>query len=195
MAPPLRAWTGGLAVVLGLCTGTGWPAGRLDRNPCAAPARPDRLLEATVRRVIDGDTVVVDLANGRLERVRLVGIDTPEVHESKKFAREITRIGRDAATLRRLGLRAAAFTGALLPASRRIGLELDGEQRDGDGRLLAYVWRDDGVLVNLALLEAGQARLFTVPPNVRHANRFRACAAVTRAARRGLWAFADGRAR
>jgi endonuclease YncB( thermonuclease family) len=62
-------------------------------------------------------------------------------------------------------------------------------------RLLAYVWRDDGVLVNLALLEAGQARLLRIPPNVRHADRFRACARVARVARRGLWASADARGR
>ncbi len=182
-------------MLLGLWVGVGALPGAADGKPCAPPPRPDRLLDATVRRVIDGDTVVVDLANGRLERVRLVGIDTPEVHESKKLAGESARTGRDAATLHKLGLRAAAFTGALLPTSRRIGLELDVEQRDGDGRLLAYVWRDDGVLVNLALLEAGQARLLTMPPNVRHAERFRACAGAARVARRGLWATADARGR
>jgi micrococcal nuclease len=192
MASPLRAWTGSLAVVLGLCASMEVRAGGLDEHPCALPPRPDRLLEATVRRVIDGDTVVVRLADGRLERVRLVGIDTPEVHESKQLAREIARTGRDAATVQRQGLRAAAFTAALLPASRRIGLELDIEQRDRDERLLAYVWRDDGVLVNLALLEAGQARLLRIPPNVRHADRFRACAGAARAAERGLWADARG---
>ena len=39
----------------------------------------------------------------------------------------------------------------------------------------------------------GQARPLTIPPNVRHADGFRACAAAARAARRGLWASADGR--
>jgi micrococcal nuclease len=50
------------------------------------------------------------------------------------------------------------------------------------------VWRDDGTLVNLAILDAGYAGLLTIPPNVRHAERFRACLAAARAARRGLWA-------
>jgi micrococcal nuclease len=195
MPPPRRAWTGSLAVALGLCASMAVRAGGLDDQPCAPPLRPDHLLDATVRRVIDGDTVVVRRANGRLERVRLVGIDTPEVHESQTLAREIARSGRDAATVQRLGRRAATFTAALLPVSRRIALELDIQPRDQEGRLLAYVWRDDGVLVNLALLEAGQARLLTIPPNVRHADRFRACTVAARAARRGLWASADGRAR
>jgi micrococcal nuclease len=195
MAPSLPGWTAGLAVILGLSTGTGMPAGGVHRNRCSPPPQPDRLLEGTVRRVIDGDTVVVQLRGGRRERVRLIGIDTAELHESEKLTREIARTGRDSATLHRLGRRAAAFTTAWLPPGRRVGLELDVERRDRNERLLAYVWRADGILVNLALLEVGQAQLLTIPPNVRHADRFQACAAAARAARRGLWASADGRGR
>jgi micrococcal nuclease len=195
MAPPLGAWTAGLVVVLGLSTGTGMPAGGVHRNPCSPPPKPDRFLEGTVRRVIDGDTVAVQLRGGRKERVRLIGVDTPEVHESEKLTREIARTGRDPATLRRLGRRAATFTAALLPPGRRVRLELDVERHDRDERLLAYVWRDDGLFINLALLEAGQAQLLTIPPNVRHADGFRACAATARATRRGLWASSDGRGR
>jgi micrococcal nuclease len=196
MAPSLRGWTAGLAVILGLSTGTGMPAGGVHRNPCSPPLQPDRFLEGTVRRVIDGDTVVVQLWGGRRERVRLIGVDTPEVHESEKLTREMARTGHHSTTtLRRLGRRAAAFTAALLPAGRRVRLELDVERHDRDERLLAYVWRDDGLFINLALLEAGQARLLTIPPNVRHADRFRACATAARSSQRGLWASADGRGR
>jgi micrococcal nuclease len=195
MAPPLLAWSKGIAVVLGLYMGAGGSAGGLHRNPCSPPPQPDRFLEGTVRRVIDGDTIVVRLSDRRQERVRLIGADTAEVHESEKLTREVARTGRDSATLRGLGRRAAAFTAALLPPGSRVWLELDAERHDGDKRLLAYVWRTDGILVNLALLEAGQAQLLTIPPNVRYAYGFRACAAAARAARRGLWAFADGRSR
>jgi micrococcal nuclease len=192
MAPPLPAWTKGIAVVLGLCTGAGVSAGVLPRNPCSPPAQPDRFLEGTVRRVIDGDTIVVRLADRRLERVRLIGIDTPEVHASEKFTREMARTGRDATTLRGLGRRAAAFTAALLPPGGRVRLELDVERHDREGRLLGYVWRDDGLFINLVLVEAGLAQLLTIPPNVRHADRLRACAMAARVARRGLWASANG---
>lgn len=192
MAPSLRAWTGGLAVGLGLWVGVGGPAAAAASNPCASPPPPKGLVAATVRRVIDGDTLVVRVADGRDERVRLIGIDTPEIHESEKLARERARTGRDAPTLRRLGQRAAALTSAWLPVGRRIELEFDIEPRDRHGRLLAYVWRDDGRLVNLALLEAGQARLLTIPPNVRHADRFHDCAVAARAVPRGLWASASG---
>jgi micrococcal nuclease len=75
------------------------------------------------------------------------------------------------------------FTEALLPVGRRVRLELDVERYDRDKRLLAYVWRADGILVNLALLEAGHAQLLTISPNIRYADEFRACAAATRVAR------------
>jgi micrococcal nuclease len=180
-----------LVAFVGLRVGMGALPSAAGRNPCAPPPRPPGLLAATVRRVVDGDTAVVRLPDGRNERVRLIGIDTPEIHASEKLARESARTGRDADTLRRLGQRAAAFTSAWLPVGLRIGLELDIEPCDREGRLLAYVWRDDGTFINLALVEAGQARLLTIPPNVRHADRFRACAAAARTARRGLWASVD----
>jgi micrococcal nuclease len=192
MALSLRGWTRNLAALVGLWGGVGALPSVADLNPCAPPPQPHRFLQSTVRRVIDGDTVVVQLRGGRQERVRLIGVDTPEVHESEKLTREIARTGyHNATTLRRLGRRAAAFTAALLPPGRRVGLELDVERRDREGRLLAYVWRDDGLFINLALLEAGQARLLTIPPNVRHADRLRACAMAARAAQRGLWASED----
>ncbi len=188
MVHPLRARIGGLAVILGLGTGAVAPVDAASGPACAMPPRPDGLVPATVRRVVDGDTVVVRLKDRREELVRLIGVDSPELHESAKLAREAARTGRDAAAIQALGRRAARVTAGMLSPARRVDLELDVEHRDREGRLLAYIWREDGTLVNLALLDAGYARLLTIPPNVRHAHRFRACLAEARAARRGLWA-------
>ena len=63
-----------------------------------------------VKRVVDGDTLL--LTNG--ERVRLIGVDTPEVHESKKLHRDAERTGRDIKTIKALGKRASAFTKSLV---------------------------------------------------------------------------------
>lgn len=188
MVHPRRARIGGLAVILALATGAGASVDTASEPACAMPPRPAGLVPATVRRVVDGDTVSVRLEDRREELVRLIGIDSPELHESAKLAREAARTGRDAATIQALGRRAARVMAGMLPRGRRVDLELDAEPRDREGRLLAYVWREDGTLVNLALLDAGYARLLTIPPNVRHAHRFRACLAEARAARRGLWA-------
>jgi micrococcal nuclease len=136
----------------------------------AAPAG-DRI--GRVARIVDGDTIVVALA-GRNERVRYIGIDTPE---SVKPGAPVQCFAH-----------AAAAANARLVARERVRLVLDAEARDRFGRLLAYVYRvRDGRFVNAALVRDGYARTLTIPPNVRFAERFRDLAAQARRAGRGLW--------
>lgn len=149
------------------------------------PRQPDGLPRATVVRAIDGDTVVV-LTNGREDVVRLIGVDTPEVHESPRLDREVARSGRDRAAIRRLGKRAAQFTQDRL-LGRTVAIERDAELHDRYRRHLAYLWVDDDMLFNAEILRAGYARLMTVPPNVKYASYFRALERAAQAAGRGLW--------
>ena len=135
--------------------------------------------------VIDGDTVVVR-TGGREERVRLLGIDAPELHDSEKLAREVARSGRSPDAIQQLGA-AARRALADLVADRTVTIERDVEERDRYQRLLAWVWRDDGRLVNEEIVREGWAKTLTIPPNVRHIARLRAAQAEARAARRGLW--------
>ncbi|UDY36983.1 thermonuclease family protein [Dermatobacter hominis] len=129
---------------------------------------------ATVVRVVDGDTLVADLG-GAEERVRLIGIDTPE---SVKQGAPVECFGKEA----------SKHTGELLPEGTRVRLVLDVEERDRYERLLAYVYRaSDGLFVNLALAADGYAGLLTYPPNVAHTDEFRRAVADARAAGAGLW--------
>ncbi|MDR7555375.1 MAG: thermonuclease family protein [Armatimonadota bacterium] len=153
---------------------------------CVNPPRPSTLLPATVTSVIDGDTVRVRLSGSAPERVRLLGIDTPEVHDSAKMRRDVRRSGRSKEAVRALGLLAARFTTLHLDG-RAVGLELDVQPRDVYGRLLAYVWLDDGTLFNMLILREGYAQVLTVPPNVRYADLFLACQQEARVQGRGLW--------
>lgn len=139
---------------------------------CPDPSQPEGLTEATVVDAVDGDTIDVRVG-GRTERVRLIGVDTPELHDRRR-------------TVRALAQEAARFTRSHL-VGRRVGLELDVQTHDRFGRLLAYVWVS-GRLYNLVLLEEGYARVLTVPPNVRYAERFRACERMARERALGLWA-------
>jgi micrococcal nuclease len=140
------------------------------RGGDTAPAR-DRV--ARVVRIVDGDTIVVALA-GRTERVRYIGIDTPE---SVKPGSPVECYAHR-----------AAAANARLVAHERVRLVRDVEPRDRFGRLLAYVYRvRDGLNVGAALVRDGFARTLTIPPNVRFAARFRALAADARRAGRGLW--------
>jgi len=144
----------------------------LASSPAAAAwTYPPATLEAIVVHVDDGDTIDVQV-DGRVERVRYIGIDAPEIaHEGSGGAPG----GEAAARLNRTLLR-----------GRHVRLELDQEQRDRYGRLLAYVWTG-GTMVNLEMVRLGYARALTIPPNVRYARRFaRAEASAARAAL-GLW--------
>jgi micrococcal nuclease len=122
----------------------------------------------TVTRVVDGDTLAV---GG--ERVRLIGVDTPETV-------------RPGSPVECFGRAASAFTERLVEG-RRVRLEFDVERRDRYGRLLAYVHRA-GQMVNATLVREGYATPSAVPPNVRHAERFAALARRARQERRGRWA-------
>lgn len=124
-------------------------------------------LSGTVTKVVDGDTIEVEVG-GRTERVRYIGIDTPEWTDERPEA----RAAADAAT----------EANRRLVAGRRVRLELDVERRDRYGRLLAYVWIGD-TLVNEILVREGHGDPYTVPPNVRYAERFRNAARDARAAR------------
>ena len=130
--------------------------------------------EAVVTRVVDGDTIVVHLG-GRDERVRLIGIDTPETVDPRK-------------PVQCFGKEASAHTHELLPAGTVVRLERDVEARDRFDRLLAYVYRvSDGLFVNLALASDGYAQMLTIPPNVAYVDEFRAAVTDARRSGRGLW--------
>jgi micrococcal nuclease len=128
---------------------------------------------ARVVRVVDGDTILVSV-DGREERVRYIGVDTPETV-------------KPGAPVECFGKKASARNKALV-AGRRVRLVRDAEERDRYGRLLAYVYRaDDGVFVNASLVRDGYAQPLTIPPNVAHAGEFASLARAARDAGRGLW--------
>jgi micrococcal nuclease len=139
----------------------------------------DRPGAAVVRRVVDGDTLIVRI-EGTDERVRLIGVDTPE---SVKPGTPVECFAKEA----------AAHMGSLLPEGTAVRIERDAEARDRYRRLLAYVYRDsDGLFVNLELVRAGYAQPYTQPPNVAHAAEFTAAAHEARQAGRGLWSACGG---
>jgi micrococcal nuclease len=128
---------------------------------------------AEVVRVVDGDTVVARVG-GREERVRYIGMDTPE---DVKPGTPVQCYSR-----------AAAAANRRLVAGRRVRLVQDAETRDRYGRLLAYVYRaSDGLFVNAELVRRGYARPLTIPPNVAHAAQIARLARAARRSGRGLW--------
>jgi micrococcal nuclease len=142
-------------------------------SPDTAPGSGQPARSARVLRVVDGDTLLVRL-DTRRERVRYIGIDTPE---SVAPGRPVECYGR-----------AAAAANRRLVAGRTVSLTMDEERRDRFGRLLAYVRRSsDGLFVNAELVREGFATTLRIPPNVAHARRFAALERDARRARKGLW--------
>src|SRR3954464_7953777 len=129
-------------------------------------------LRGQVVRVVDGDTIKVRLDGGRTERVRYIGIDTPE---SVKPNTPVQCFAKK-----------ASHYNASLVAGRAVTLRMDAEARDRYGRLLAYVYTD-GRFVNRELVARGYARTMTIPPNVAHADEFARLATRAREAGLGLW--------
>jgi micrococcal nuclease len=128
-------------------------------------------LEGVVVRVVDGDTIHVRVAD-RVEKVRYIGVNTPEVHHPTKGEEPG---GRQAMTINRT-----------LVEHRAVRLETDVRSRDRHGRLLAYVWVGD-VMVNAELVRRGYAQVMTVPPNVRHQALFVKLQRDAREREQGLW--------
>jgi micrococcal nuclease len=118
----------------------------------------------TVSRVSDGDTF--RCGDGR--RVRLTGIDSPEF-EQQPF-----------------GLASRQALLRLLPPGTAVKLETDVAPLDQYGRVLAYVWKGD-TLINQVMVRDGWAVLYTVPPNVKYADRLAQAQKEARAHRAGLW--------
>jgi len=135
-----------------------------------------------VARAVDGDTLFLE----NNERVRLIGIDTPEMHESSKLDRDVQRSGQDAAAIKQLGRQSYGFTRKLVEG-KRVRLEFDAERFDKYKRLLAYVYLEDGTFVNAEIVKQGYASLLTIPPNVKYAELFRRLYQEARENRRGLW--------
>ncbi len=137
---------------------------------------------AQVTRVVDGDTLVIDTG----ERVRLIGIDTPEIHESNKLYRDSKNSKQDIAFIKEMGKRSYQFTKSLVEG-KRVRLEFDVEKQDRYKRLLAYVYLQDGTFVNAQIVKEGYASLMTYPPNVKYADLFLELYRQARENKRGLW--------
>jgi micrococcal nuclease len=147
----------------------------LHTRPPATARSTDAPGAAVVVKVVDGDTLRVRLA-GHDERVRLIGVDTPE---SVKPGTPVECFAKEA----------SGHTAELVPPGTAVRLVRDIEARDRYGRLLAYVYRrSDSLFVNLALARDGFAAPLTIPPNVAHAEEIAAAAGRARQRERGLWA-------
>ena len=140
-------------------------------DPGGGEAAGGAVLRGRVVAVTDGDTIVVRLAGGTVERVRYIGVDTPESTPDQP----LECYGHEAAEENRR-----------LVAGREVALEPGVERRDDYGRLLAWV-RAGALEVNAALLEGGYARTLAIAPNDANAPRYARIEAEAGRSGAGLW--------
>jgi len=128
-----------------------------------------------VTSVIDGDTIHVDI-NGTDEKIRLIGINSPETSNPRTpvqcFGKEAARRMRD------------------LSDKELVRLEYDDTQgtRDVYSRLLAYVYLEDGEMLNRKMIAEGYAYEYTYLTPYKHQKEFRDVQTIARVSERGLWA-------
>ncbi|MDO8747439.1 MAG: thermonuclease family protein [Thermodesulfovibrionales bacterium] len=137
-----------------------------DSSAFLRPANPGYV---RVIKVHDGDTVSI-VSNGRKEKVRLIGIDAPEIKQ------------------RLWGTKARKHLEKMLIASnRKVTLEFDVERRDKYGRLLCYIFTPDKEMLNIQMVKDGYAVLLTIPPNIKYADELKMAQNEARQNRRGIW--------
>ncbi len=159
--PPARA----LIVLIG--TVLSWTVTADTASPLCAPFSVTET--ARIESVVDGDTL--RLTDGR--RVRLIGVNAPELHDRSGRAEP----GADAAR---------RFASRFLAGSR-VMLAVGEVRHDRYGRTLAHVWRADGASLEAALLAAGLARHIALPPDLGQLDCLRASERRARSAGAGLW--------
>lgn len=129
---------------------------------------------ATVREIVDGDTIVVE-RHDRRETIRLLGIDTPETVDRSK-------------PIECFGPEASNRLAELLPSGTEVRLLRDDELVDRFDRVLAYVFRlRDHEFINLAMVIEGYARTLAISPNTSFTTLFEQAQAQARSQREGVW--------
>lgn len=144
--------------------------------------QPNAIYQVSVQRVVDGDTIVVDFPTGERERVRLIGVNTPETVHPKK-------------PVEYYGKEASDFTKREL-TGKRVWLQMDVQVRDRYQRALGYVWLETPEesesavrrsMFNARLLLEGYGQAMTVQPNSRYAEMFVGFQREAREQSKGLW--------
>lgn len=124
---------------------------------------------------VDGDTFWVLDKNSRRVKIRLIGIDAPEVKDVFKKKKHP------------FGIYSKQYLDSILTNNPYVKLTFDVDSLDQYGRTLAYVYLNDGTFLNENLVKNGYATLMTVPPNIKYENIFFEAQQYAREKNLGIW--------
>ncbi len=148
------------------------------------------LIPCKVVRVIDGDTFRCVLPDGKLKKVRLVGLDTLETHNMRKGRKQARWFIDGIKVVKEFGKKAKEFTEGKT-IGKVVYLELSADKVDKSGRLLAYVWLDKNrrELLNEKILKEGLAFLYILPPKVKYVSKLAKAQEEAYEKRKGFWRY------
>ena len=140
-----------------------------------------------ITKVYDGDTFQIETG----EKVRLLGIDTPEKWDSSKLDKDSERSGKDKEIIKKLGALASDYAEKIL-LNQKVILVADSTNSDKDryGRLLRYAYLEDGTFFNLQIIKDGFANAYTKYPVI-YMEQFLEAQREARENKRGLWGDSD----
>lgn len=162
-----------------------WSRGYRQCSNCKPPYPAEKIMrdngggkkiKVRLVRTVNGDTIRA-MVNGKEEVIRYIGIDAPEMNHNKKDSPQP------------FAVEAMEFNARILEG-RALVIELDVQERDRYGRLLAYVFAegDDGeFMVNLEFLKSGMAVVLTIPPNVKYVDKFLEAQKTAQKEGAGIW--------
>ena len=119
--------------------------------------------------VVDGDTIVV-MYQGKKEKIRLIGVDTPEIHQGSHLNQQVKQWKQSEKKLIRAGKKAKYALKNKLKKARYVYVKFDKQKRDPYGRLLAYMYADKD-MINAWIIREKLGRPLWVKPNVRYRDR------------------------
>ncbi len=151
--------------------------------PAAASAKT---YPAKVVRVVDGDTIEVSFS-GEKHMVRLIGMDTPESVYNKRTKKQAKESDMSQKEIVALGKAAKRFVQSRVKTGDIIRIEYGTLSKDKYGRLLCYVFLENGAMLNKVIIKNGYAVPLTIPPNVKYKNEFLAAYRYARKNSKGLW--------
>ena len=145
--------------------------GQMPRPVATEVAAPQDGVAMTVAHVHDGDTLFLTAPDGTEQKVRLIGLDTPELRPAEEC----------------FAIAARDYLRQLVPDGSTVTVAADREARDQYDRYLYYVWTGDGVLVNLKLVADGYGTALRIEPNSAHWNELLAAETAARDEATGIW--------
>ena len=128
-----------------------------------------------VSKITDGDTFYVTTSSSEKYKIRLIGIDAPETRNvGVKVRKEY------------FGTEAKIFVTQLIK-NKKVKLTIKEKKTDRYGRVLAYVYLENGIFLNQYLVEKGYAVVSTFPPNVKYVEKFTQAERNARKLKLGMW--------